>query len=76
MRELFLLWGRRIEEARKALGLTQVQLAEAVGVDQTTISQWERGRVVPRDEMRIALANALGTTVAELLPYPEPESVS
>ena len=33
---------------RKEKGLTQVQLAQMVHVDQTAISQWERGIAQPR----------------------------
>lgn len=33
---------------REALGLTQKELAEAVGVDKMTVSRWERGEFGPR----------------------------
>ena len=36
-----------IEAARRAKGMTQKQLASALGVDQPTISRWESGRVSP-----------------------------
>jgi len=65
------LWGQRIITARRAAGLTQVQLAAAVGVPQQTISQWERGVAAPRDDRRPHLARALGTTPAELFAYPD-----
>jgi len=32
-----------IRATRDHLGMTQAQLAEAVGVDQSTVSNWERG---------------------------------
>jgi len=32
---------------REALGLTQKQLGEKVGVNKLTVSRWERGRIVP-----------------------------
>lgn len=34
----------RIAELRKAAGLTQLQLSQRVGVTETTIANWERGR--------------------------------
>nr|WP_280140202.1 XRE family transcriptional regulator [Azotobacter beijerinckii] len=37
-------FGQRLRAARKFAGLTQVQLAAAVGMDQTTISDLERGK--------------------------------
>lgn len=38
---------QRITEARKALGLTQEQVAEAMNVSRQTVSHWENGRVQP-----------------------------
>lgn len=32
-----------IRELRKAAGLTQAKFAEAMGVTQSTVSQWESG---------------------------------
>jgi len=40
-----------IRAIRSQLGLTQAQLAEAVGVDQSTVSNWERG-AAPRGPAR------------------------
>ncbi|WP_345069908.1 helix-turn-helix transcriptional regulator [Amycolatopsis tucumanensis] len=47
-----------IRELRKERGWNQTQLGAAVGVDQSTVSEWERGAAVPR-ELR-AIADALG----------------
>lgn len=38
---------QRITEARKALGMTQEQVAEAMKVSRQTVSHWENGRVQP-----------------------------
>lgn len=37
-----------LKELRKKLGLTQVQMAELVGVDVKTIQNWEAGRTIPK----------------------------
>lgn len=37
-----------LKELRKKLGLTQVQMAELVGVDVKTIQNWESGRKIPK----------------------------
>lgn len=45
-----------VKAIRLDLGLTQAQLAEAVGVDQSTISNWENGQT-PRGPARRLLAS-------------------
>ena len=50
---------RRLRDARRAAGLTQVELADRVGVHQTRLSQIEGGAAVDL-EMRWKLAVALG----------------
>lgn len=35
--------GERLKQARKAAGLTQRQLAEKIGVSNTSVSNWEKG---------------------------------
>ena len=37
---------------RHVLGLTQVEMAERFGVDQTTVSRWERKGFFPPDIQR------------------------
>lgn len=39
----------RIKELRKALGLTQQKFADAIGVRQNTVAQYEMGRNPPTD---------------------------
>ena len=56
---------RRLRDARKAAGLTQVELADRVGVHQTRLSQIEGGAAVDL-EMRWKLAVALGVDPASL----------
>lgn len=45
-----------IRALRDALGWTQVELAERVGVDSMTVSRWERGAVRPSPAATKALA--------------------
>ena len=56
----------KIKELRKTAGLTQVKFAEAMGVTQSTISQWESGRVLPDTAKLPKLAKVLGCSVADL----------
>ena len=39
--------GRFIAERRKKAGLTQMQLAEKLGITDKAISKWERGIAMP-----------------------------
>ena len=39
--------GKYIAEKRKALGLTQKQLAEQLGMSDKSVSKWERGICLP-----------------------------
>ncbi|GAA0482772.1 helix-turn-helix transcriptional regulator [Streptomyces sp. NPDC046215] len=53
-------------ERRKALGYSQEQLAELLGVDRTTIGRWESGRSTPQPPQRPSLADALEVSLTEL----------
>lgn len=55
-----------LAEARKAAGKSQETVAEEVGVDRTSISNWERGESTPYPDQRSAYAGALGVTLSEL----------
>lgn len=59
--------GIQIAEQRKALGLTQKELAEKLHVTDKAVSKWERGINFPDLGLMEALANALETTPAHLL---------
>ena len=57
----------RIKEHRKASGLTQQQLAEAIGATQKQVSAWELGQNEPSLRVLKAIAKVLGCTVEELI---------
>ena len=52
--------GERIQQARKAAGLSQRALAEKVGVSAMAISKYERNDSVPSSGILLALAKSLG----------------
>ena len=56
-----------IREQRKLRGLTQVELASATGIPQSTISVWEKGVNVPNVADCIKLADFYGVTIDELV---------
>lgn len=55
-----------LQQTRKIKGLTQQQLADAVGVARASIAQYENGFSNPPISTAIAIAGALGTTVEAL----------
>ena len=57
--------GLVIEEARKALNLTQKQLGELAGVDHSTVSRIERGIINAPARTIKALTDALGRATSE-----------
>jgi len=60
----------RLVSARKTAGFSQERLAEAVGVERSTVMRWERGETTPQPWVRPKLAHALGISgqaLSELL---------
>jgi transcriptional regulator with XRE-family HTH domain len=55
-----------IKEHRETAGLTQFELALAVGVKPNTISAWETGRKEPRAVHLQAIARALGVSADDI----------
>ena len=56
-----------ISTLRKEQGLTQQQLAEAIGVSNKTISKWECGRGMPELALIVPLCHILHTNINEFL---------
>lgn len=65
-------FAERLKELRKRKGLTQTQLADALGVHLQTVSKWERGVTEPDISLIGETAAALGATVEELAGAPVP----
>lgn len=59
--------GRFIAEKRKAQGLTQMQLAEMLGITDRAVSKWETGRSLPDASVMLDLCRHLKITVNDLL---------
>ncbi len=59
--------GGRIHQLRQKKELTQVALAEELGVTSQAISKWERGQSFPDVSRLDELAELLDVTVAYLL---------
>lgn len=63
--------GSKIKRARERLRMSQQQLADALGVTQKTIDNWEHDRSYPRSAIG-ALEDVLGVRLSDE-PEPEPE---
>jgi transcriptional regulator with XRE-family HTH domain len=60
-------FGERLVTARQQLGLSQIQVAEKVGITQQTYAGWERRTTALRPENITQLAGALNVSVDYLL---------
>lgn len=61
--------GENIQALRRARGLTQEQLAQAMGVTVGAVSKWEKGSCCPDMQLLPELAEFFGTSVDVLLGY-------
>ncbi len=59
--------GKFIADCRKKASLTQMQLAEKLGITDKAISKWERGISMPDTSLMLQLCDILGISVNELL---------
>lgn len=58
--------GAFISERRKAIGWTQNQLAEKLGITDKAVSKWETGKSMPDLSLFMPLCTLLGITLNEL----------
>lgn len=66
------LFGNRLREERKKLGLTQVEAAEKCGIERETWGKYERGIFMPGGDVLISFLG-LGVNVSYLF-SPEEQS--
>ena len=59
--------GRFIADRRKMQELTQMQIAEMLGVSDRAVSKWERGKALPDASLMLPLCGILQITVNDLL---------
>ena len=57
---------RGILTMRKAAGITQAELAAALGVSQTVVSDWESSKKYPSADKLPLIAKTLNCTIDEL----------
>ncbi len=59
--------GKFVAECRKKVNLTQMQLAEKLGITDKAISKWERGVAMPDSSIMLELCDILNISVNDLL---------
>lgn len=74
--EVVHLFAARLRERRLAAGLTQADLAEAAEVTPTYITRLEAAGAAPGIDTVTRLADALGTTLHDLVPIAAPPDVA
>ena len=57
----------KLKECRERRGVSQKALAQAIGVNETTIIRWEKQRTHPNTGQLAALSKALNVSFDELL---------
>ena len=59
----------RLKELREEKRLSQKEIAEALGVNEKTVSRWENGESTIKSDKAQALADYFGVSVGYLLGY-------
>ena len=59
--------GERLKALRNAANLSQRELATLIGETHTNVAYWETSGNLPRSDVLLAMAEALGVSVEELL---------
>ena len=59
-------FGNNLKELRKALGISQFQLAKIIGTTPQRVSEWECNKVEPGLSSILKIIKALDTTFDEL----------
>lgn len=59
--------GKFIAETRKKKNMTQLQLAEKLGITDRAVSKWENGKTMPDSAIMLELCDALHISVNDLL---------
>ena len=67
--------GKHLRQLRQTAGLSLRELARQIGQDHSNVRYWEQSGNLPRSDVLIPMAAALGITVEELLGEPKPKRV-
>lgn len=59
-------YGVNIRKLREKSGISQLELSEIIGVSPSSITMYECGERVPRDAIKIKIANYFGVSVESI----------
>ena len=65
---------KSIQAKREALGATQQAMADALGVDRSTVTKWEADGTYPRPRFLPMIAAFLGCTIDDLYADEPPQA--
>jgi transcriptional regulator with XRE-family HTH domain len=65
----------RLRSIREARGISVRELARQIGEQSSNVSFWERTGTLPRSDVLVPIAKALGVSVEELLGEAKPSRV-
>jgi HTH-type transcriptional regulator/antitoxin HipB len=68
--------GQNIRAARRAKGLTQAGLGEALGVEAPSVNRWENGKSQPRAELIPKIEKVLGISLYSNAPLENSSSLT
>ena len=63
-----MMWARAIRGARRRMGLNQTQFAALLDTRQATVSDWERAKYEPSDDMKPRLIARAGIDPKDVVP--------
>jgi transcriptional regulator with XRE-family HTH domain len=66
----------RLRQLRERAGISQRELARLIEQDSSNVSFWERSGKVPRSDLLVPIAKALGVTVPDLLGEPSSSRIA
>jgi transcriptional regulator with XRE-family HTH domain len=73
--ELKNLFSKNLTHYRKAMEMTQIQLAEKLNYSDKSISKWERGESLPDLVIMTQLAGLFGVTLNDLVSDKKPKNI-
>lgn len=62
-----MIFGERLKELRKSVGISQMELAKVTGISQSAIAKWELNKTEPTASAIITLAKFFNETTDYML---------